>query len=70
MKMLLARRLMQPHSSNSLALDKETLITFCLEDVPGFGLSETLFNIPLLNKGDSKITSSENVINIDPTIAE
>jgi hypothetical protein len=26
---------MQPHSSNSLALDKETLITFCLEDVPG-----------------------------------
>jgi Holliday junction resolvasome RuvABC ATP-dependent DNA helicase subunit len=35
MKMLLARRLMQPHSSNSLALDKETLITFCLEDVPG-----------------------------------
>jgi hypothetical protein len=35
MKVLLARRLMQSHSSESLNLDKETLITFCLEDVPG-----------------------------------
>jgi Holliday junction resolvasome RuvABC ATP-dependent DNA helicase subunit len=35
MKMLLARRLMQSHSSESLKVDKEKLITFCLEDVPG-----------------------------------
>jgi chromosomal replication initiation ATPase DnaA len=33
MKMLLARRLMQAHASESLTLDKETLITFRLEDI-------------------------------------
>jgi hypothetical protein len=70
MKMSLARRLMQAHAPESLTLDKETLITFRLEDVLGLGLSETLFNIPLLNKGDSKITASEDIINIDPTMAE
>ncbi len=35
MKILLARRLLQAHSSNSLTLDKETLVTFSLNDVPG-----------------------------------
>jgi SpoVK/Ycf46/Vps4 family AAA+-type ATPase len=35
MKILLARRLLQAHSSDSLTLDKETLVTFSLNDVPG-----------------------------------
>jgi hypothetical protein len=33
MKMSLARRLMQAHAPESLTLDKETLITFRLEDI-------------------------------------
>jgi hypothetical protein len=69
MKMLLARRLMtQPATSEPL--DKQTLVTFSLEDVPSVDLSETLFHIQLPGKGDSNPLASPIVINIDPTAAE
>lgn len=69
MKMLMARRLMaQPAAAESL--DKETLVTFALEDVPDVDLSETLFAIQLRDKGATKITAPQDVISNDPTLAE
>jgi hypothetical protein len=70
MKMFLARRLMQAHAQESLGIDKETLITFSLEDVPGSNLSESLFQIhPLINDA-SENRPQGAVINIDPTRPE
>jgi SpoVK/Ycf46/Vps4 family AAA+-type ATPase len=44
MKMNLARRLMgQTASMQSVAFDKETLVTFCLDDVPGKNPPETVY---------------------------
>jgi SpoVK/Ycf46/Vps4 family AAA+-type ATPase len=69
MKMLMARRLMtQPVASD--ALDKETLVTLALEDVPNVDLSETLFPIQLWDKENTKITAPQDVINNDPMVAE
>jgi stage V sporulation protein K len=65
MKMLLARRLMQSHSSESLAIDKETLVTFSSQDVPGFDLSETLFHTSPLSSDDSRYPASGIVIPLD-----
>jgi hypothetical protein len=70
MKMLLARRLMKSHAQESLTIDKETLVTFSLEDVPVPNLSESLFNLNPLSKDDSKYRASEMIINIDPTLPE
>jgi AAA+ superfamily predicted ATPase len=70
MKRSLARRLMQSHSSESLPIDKETLTTFSLEDVPAFDLSETLFRVHPLNNDDSKSHAPGIVINADPTLPE
>jgi SpoVK/Ycf46/Vps4 family AAA+-type ATPase len=69
MKMLMARRLMaQPDAYASL--DKETLVTFSVEDVPNRDLSETLFRVHRRRAEDSTITPSKAVIDINPTIAE
>ena len=70
MKMLLARRLMQARSQESLTIDKETLVTFSLEDVPSINLSESLFHLPPLNNQASKHQKHGMVINIDPTVSE
>jgi SpoVK/Ycf46/Vps4 family AAA+-type ATPase len=70
MKMLLARRLMQSDSPDALGLDKETLVTFSLEDVPSLNLSESLFNLHPLNNEDSRYRASEMIIHIDPTLPE
>jgi hypothetical protein len=66
MKMLMARRLMTQLGA-SASLDKETLVTFVMADVPNVDLSETLFSIPRLSTKDSPITPSKNVIDINPT---
>jgi len=65
MKMLLARRLMG-RSGASESLDKETLVTFCLEDVPGLDLSETLFHPSSLAHDDSGFPSRAIMLRIDP----
>jgi SpoVK/Ycf46/Vps4 family AAA+-type ATPase len=65
MKMRLARRVMaQPNALETI--DKEGLVTFSAEDVPSLDLSETLFNISLRSKEDTKIAASKEVIDIDP----
>ena len=66
MKMLLARRLMQSHSSEAVDIDKETLVTFSLQDIPDLNLSESLFHIPPLSSDDGNYEASEIVINVDP----
>jgi AAA lid domain len=65
MKMLLARRVMG-QSGTSESLDKETLVTFSLEDVPGFNLSETLFHTSSLTGYDSRFPKHGIAIPIDP----
>ena len=70
MKMLLARRLMKSHAQESLTIDKEMLVTFSLEDVPGPDLSENLFNLRSLRDDASKYRASEMIIHIDPTSPE
>ncbi len=69
MKMLLARRVME-QAGPSASLDKETLVTFSLQDVPGFDLSETLFQASSLSSEDSRYPAPGIVIPIDPTAAE
>jgi hypothetical protein len=69
MKMLMARRLMAKPAASEL-LDKETLVTFAVEDVPDVDLSETLFNLHRRSMEDSKTAVPQDVINIDPTVAE
>lgn len=65
MKMLMARRLMaNPAAAESL--DKETLVTFALEDVPGVDLSETLFHTRRLSVENSEITPARDIIDINP----
>jgi SpoVK/Ycf46/Vps4 family AAA+-type ATPase len=66
MKMLLARRLMR-QSGASGSLDKETLVTFSLQDVPGFDLSESLFHTSSLSSDDSRYPAPGVVIPVDPT---
>jgi len=61
----LARRLMG-RSGPSESLDKETLVTFCLEDVPGLDLSETLFHPSSLAHDDSGFPSRAIMLRIDP----
>jgi SpoVK/Ycf46/Vps4 family AAA+-type ATPase len=69
MKMRLAKRVMaQPVTSKEL--DKETLVTFLSEDVPGLNLSETLFQLAPLNHKASKHPGRELLINIDPQRSE
>jgi SpoVK/Ycf46/Vps4 family AAA+-type ATPase len=70
MKMLLARRLMKSHTKESLTIDKETLITFSLEDVPSRNLSEGLFHLSLESNKDLKYRAAEIIINVDPTLPE
>jgi Holliday junction resolvasome RuvABC ATP-dependent DNA helicase subunit len=62
MKMLLARRLMQSHSPGSRTIDKETLVTFTLEDVPGVDSSESLFYLTPFHKNHKQVPSSANTI--------
>jgi SpoVK/Ycf46/Vps4 family AAA+-type ATPase len=70
MKMRLARRVMKPRSQEAFAMDRETLVTFALEDVPGINLPETLFHPPTLHKDDGRYKSSEMIIYVDPTRLE
>jgi hypothetical protein len=70
MKMLLARRLMRSHSQGSHTMDRETLVTFSIEDVPGLSLSESFFPIVPFRKDESRYRESEIVANSDPTIPE
>ena len=67
MKMLLARRLMKSLAETSLTVDKETLITFSVEDVPALNLSESLFHLSPVKNQDPTYRSSEIIINADPT---
>jgi SpoVK/Ycf46/Vps4 family AAA+-type ATPase len=61
MKMLLARRLMmQPDAGASM--DKERLITFTLQDVPGVDSSESLFYLPPFHNNHVQVPSSANTI--------
>jgi SpoVK/Ycf46/Vps4 family AAA+-type ATPase len=69
MKMLLARRVME-QAGPTASLDKETLVTFRLEDVLGFDLSETLFHPSPLSGEDAKYHAHQAVIPIDPTGTE
>jgi SpoVK/Ycf46/Vps4 family AAA+-type ATPase len=70
MKTRLARRLMaRSDALESLDIDKETLVTFSPKDVPGMGLSESLFKSPLLSMGDSEILAPKNIIDIDPNLS-
>ena len=70
MKMRLARRLMGSHVTESSAIEKETLITFAVEDVPGLEISEPLSQIHPPSSNDTQHQGSEVVINIDPTVSE
>ncbi|HEY3476711.1 MAG TPA: AAA family ATPase, partial [Anaerolineales bacterium] len=70
MKMRLARRVMQTRSAEPLTLDKETLTTFSVQDVPSFDLSATLFYLPPLSSDNSKSQASVTNINVEPTSAE
>jgi hypothetical protein len=65
MKTLLARRLMGKLGASD-SLDKETLVTFSLEDVPGLDLSETLFHSPPLASDDSRIPTYGIMLRVDP----
>jgi DNA polymerase III delta prime subunit len=66
MKMLQARRLMQAHSPESSMMDKETLITFSSEDVPGLNLSESLFQISALGNEGTAYQDSGMAAKVDP----
>ena len=70
MKMLLARRLMKSHGQDSFHIDKETLVTFSIEDVPSLNLSESLFHISPLRDTDATYRTSGVIINLDPTTPE
>jgi hypothetical protein len=70
MKMLLARRLMQSQGQEPLNIDKETLITFSVEDVPRLNLSESLFNLSPMRDTDSNYSASQIIINANPTTPE
>jgi SpoVK/Ycf46/Vps4 family AAA+-type ATPase len=70
MKMRLARRLMQSQDQESFAIDKETLVTFSPEDVPGLNLSESLFHLQPLGNGASTHHPSGIIINVDPKSPE
>ncbi|HEY9526676.1 MAG TPA: AAA family ATPase, partial [Anaerolineales bacterium] len=70
MKTLLARRLMQSHSPDRGSMDKETLITFTQQDVPGPDWSETLFRLVSPGSDAREYQGSGIVINIDPSAAE
>jgi SpoVK/Ycf46/Vps4 family AAA+-type ATPase len=70
MKMLLARRLMQARSSESVTIDKETLVTFSLEDVPNLNLSESLFHLSPWSRPASKHQEQGIVIDTNPTLPE
>ena len=63
MKMLLARRLMRWHSSGSLPMNKETLVTFSWADIPGSEVSYPLMMVPRLEGGlrDSPVRAFYNV---------
>jgi hypothetical protein len=69
MKMLLARRLMG-QSGLSKSLDKQTLISFTLQDVPGFDGSETPFSTSSLMSDDLNYRPPGISIPMDPTAAE
>jgi hypothetical protein len=70
MKVRLARRLMESYSGESIAIDKQTLITFALEDVPGQDLSESLFEAFALSQNEPQHRESGIVTNVDPTLPE
>jgi hypothetical protein len=65
MKMLLARRLMKARAQDSLTIDKETLITFTVEDIPTLNLSESLFHPRSSSRGNPKYEPSGILINMD-----
>jgi SpoVK/Ycf46/Vps4 family AAA+-type ATPase len=70
MKMLLARRLMQSHAQASQTMDKETLVTFSMEDVPDPSLSESLFPIIPFGNDESDYRESKIGVNSDLTTLE
>jgi hypothetical protein len=54
MKMALARRLMAtPNTSEPPVIDKETLVTFSLQDVPGPDFSDSFFYLAPLQKNNT-----------------
>jgi SpoVK/Ycf46/Vps4 family AAA+-type ATPase len=66
MKTRLARRLMQSHSPHSPSLDKDTLVTLSLEDVPAANSAPSLFYLSPFHE----VTSSEDSITTHPPIAD
>ena len=67
MKMLLARRLMQSQSAQSLPIDKEALVMFSLEDLPILNFSEGFLDLAPLFGTNPQITSSEDTRISDPS---
>ena len=70
MKTHLARRLMQSHSPDRGSIDKETLITFTQQDVPGPDWSKTLFHLSPPGSDAREYQGSGIVMNVDPSAAE
>jgi SpoVK/Ycf46/Vps4 family AAA+-type ATPase len=70
MKMRLARRLMQSTSPDSLNVDRETLVTFVQEDVPGLDLSETLFHLASPDSAGKDYQTAGVVVDADSTTSE
>lgn len=66
MKMRLARRVMQSHSQEAITIDKETLITFSFDDVPGSSVSESLFQTSSVDNEDANYESTEIVLYVEP----
>jgi hypothetical protein len=70
MKMRLARRLMRSATPETLPLDKETLITFALQDVPGSNLTDNLFHLPAPDRDKREYQTSRIMIDVDQAESE
>jgi hypothetical protein len=70
MKMLLARRVMATSDgSNAPALDKQTLVTFEIEDVPSLRDSAGYLDLLPLFRKDKPGSSSEDSLVDDPSLS-
>jgi SpoVK/Ycf46/Vps4 family AAA+-type ATPase len=70
MKRSIARRLMGSGSSREHSLDKKTLATFSLADVPGSDLTGSFYPIVLVSRDTSGPLARGFTVNIDPSIPE
>jgi hypothetical protein len=70
MKMRLARRLMRSNPSEALRLDKETLTTFSLQDVPGLDPPETISPIAPSGSDEAEYQGSGIGLHFTPPVPE